>query len=210
MNDPQTAKHTEVFRPRTAKWFTGIACGLVAVGLISSVTSYGPAGIAGSWPLLTFAYLAWWLFWYPRIEIGPDAVTLRNPLQVLRVPWPALIDVDTRYAMKLVTPRGRYTAWAAPAPGIIATHRGKATDVEGLPSISYGPGRSVRPGDLLNTDSGSAAYLVRTRWEAKVTSGEIDVDATESAVVAKRTNWLHISAMMLLVAAGLGSAAILF
>ncbi len=195
---------TDVFRPRTSIWFTGLALVLVVLGLISSVMIYGlAAGVAGSWPLIVIAFLAWWLFWYPRIEVSPSAVTIYNPLQVIETPWEALINVDTRFAMKLVTPGGSFTAWAAPAPGIIGTHRGRKEHVQGLPATTYGPAQSIRPGDLKNTDSGAAAYLVRSRWENLVEAGAIDIHATEAALVNKKANVLQIATFVALVAAGL-------
>jgi hypothetical protein len=184
-----------VFRPRTGVWFTGAAVLVALGGLVSVVVTEGPAGLLRAWPLLGVAYAGWWLFWYPVVVVAEDAVTVRNPLATIRVPWSALIDVDTRYALKLVTPSGAFTAWAAPE------------HVTDLPSTSYGPGGSIRPGDLKNTDSGHAAYLVRTRWQDLVEAGAIDID---SPARAHRTwNGALIAGALVLAAgaaaAGLGS-----
>ncbi|GAA1342298.1 PH domain-containing protein [Arthrobacter roseus] len=211
MTNPQNMVSADVFRPRTSIWFTGLALVLVVIGLISSIVRYGAVtGVAGSWPLIVCAFLAWWLFWYPRIEVSSTAVTIHNPLQVIDVPWEALIDVDTRYALKLVTPTGRYTAWAAPAPGIFGTHRGRTEHVQGLPASTYGPAQSIRPGDLKNTDSGAAAYLVRSRWEAMANAGTIDIDATEQAKVSKKSNLLLTVVFVVLIVAGLTVAPLFY
>ncbi|MEG9248914.1 PH domain-containing protein [Arthrobacter sp. Soc17.1.1.1] len=196
-----------VFRPRTGAWFTGAAVLVALGGLVSIAVTDGPAGLLRAWPLLGVAYAGWWLFWYPVVVVAEDEVTVRNPLATVRVPWSALIDVDTRYALKLVTPSGAFTAWAAPAPGVWGTHAGKPEHVTDLPSTSYGPGRSIRPGDLKNTDSGYAAYLVRSRWQDLVEAGAIDVD---SPARAHRTwNGALIAGAIVLAAgaaaAGLGS-----
>lgn len=204
MTNPQDVASAQVFRPRTSIWFTGLALLLVLIGVISSIVTHGiVAGAAGSWPMIVFAFLAWWLFWYPRVELSPTAVTIHNPLQVIEVPWEALIDVDTRYALKLVTPTGRYTAWAAPAPGILGTHRGRAEHVQGLPATTYGPAQSIRPGDLKNTDSGAAAYLVRSQWEAMASAGTIDIDATKHSRASKKFNVLFPAVFVLLIVAGI-------
>lgn len=168
-----------VFRPRTSPWFTAAAALVTASGLVSVVVTDGVPGLLRGWPLIGIAYAGWWLFWYPAVEISEDAVTLRNPLATVRVPWNALIDVDTKYALRLVTPTGGHTAWAAPAPGVWGTHAGKPEHVTDLPSTSYGAGGSIRPGDLKNTDSGYAAYLVRSRWQELVEAGAVDVDAPD-------------------------------
>ncbi|MHA7281572.1 PH domain-containing protein [Arthrobacter sp. TMS2-4] len=190
---------TTVFRPRTSVWFTGVGVLVALGGLAAVVAQQGPAGLLAGWPLIGVAYAGWWLFWYPAVVFTEDAVTLRNPLATIRIPWSALIDVDTKYALKLVTPSGAHTAWAAPAPGVWGTHAGKPEHVRNLPSTSYGPGGSVRPGDMKNTDSGYAAYEVRTRWQALVESGGIDVD--HPASVHRRWNWSCIAGAVLLAAA---------
>ncbi|MEC5197922.1 hypothetical protein RCH21_000130 [Arthrobacter sp. PL16] len=189
-----------VFKPRTSIWFTGIAVLIAVGGLVSVLVTDGTAGLSAAAPLVGVAYLGWWLFWYPAVIFADEAVTLRNPLATIRVPWAALIDVDTKYALKLVTPSGAYTAWAAPAPGVWGTHAGKVEHVTNLPSTSYGPGGSVRPGDLKNTDSGYAAYLVRSRWQELVENGTLDVDHPDS--VRRSWNWRHIAVAVLLIGAG--------
>lgn len=183
--DSSSVAGATVFKARTSRWFTGLAVLVTAGGLASVVATDGPAGLLTAWPLLGIAYGGWWLFWYPAVLVAEDAVTLRNPLVTVRVPWNALIDVDTRYALKLVTPSRGYTAWAAPAPGVWGTHSGKVEHLTNLPSTSYGPGGSVRPGDLKNTDSGHAAYLVRSHWQDLVETGRLDVDRQEKA----RRSW---------------------
>jgi hypothetical protein len=154
-----------VFVPRAGRWYTAIAVVLVLLGLASAALADGAAGLAEAWPLTAVVFGAWWLFWFPAVILTDTAVELRNPARTVVVPWGALVHVDTKYALKLVTADGGYTAWAAPAPGVWGTHTGKAEHVRYLPASTYGPGGSVRPGDMKNTDSGHAAYLVRSRWE---------------------------------------------
>ncbi|GAB3545123.1 hypothetical protein GCM10027404_03110 [Arthrobacter tumbae] len=189
MNSPAGPTQTTVFRPRSSRWILAIAGVIVAVGLLASVVTSGPQALVTAAPLLAAAALAWWLFWFPAVVVGPGGVQLRNPVQTVDVPWAGLIHVDTKYALKLVTPNGSYSAWAAPAPGVRGTHAGKPEHMQNLPGTSYGAGGSVRPGDLSNTDSGLAALLVRSEWERQVNSGLIDVDATEAARVERRINW---------------------
>lgn len=188
-----------VFRPRTSTWFTGIAVLVAAGGLVSAVGTGGWAALSGAWPLVGIAYVGWWLFWYPAVAFADDAVTVRNPLATVRVPWGALIDVDTKYALRLVTPTGSVTAWAAPAPGVWGTHAGRPEDVTNLPATSYGPAGSIRPGDLRNTDSGLAAYLVRSRWQHLVEAGAVDVDHPHTA--HRTWNVRHIAVAALLAVA---------
>ncbi len=198
MESSQDIAEVVVFRPRTSGWFTGLAVLVTAGALVRVVASEGPSGLIVGWPLLGIALVGWWLFWYPLVAVADDGVTVRNPLSTVQIPWDALIDVDTKYALKLVTPSGSYTAWAAPAPGVWGTHAGKPEHVTNLPSTSYGPEQSIRPGDLKNTDSGHAAYLVRSRWQELVENGEIDVD--QPARPQRSWHWQLVAAAVLLAA----------
>lgn len=192
MDSPDNASTTIVFKPRSAKWFAGITWALLAVGVVAAVAVNGVEGLQSAWPLLALGYFGWWVFWYPSVRIDDDAVTVHNLLRSITVPWNALINVDTKFALTLVTTRGSYTAWAAPAPGVWGTHRGKPEHVRGLPATTYGAADSIRPGDLKNTDSGTAAYHVRSRWGILAEAGELDVDTTETVHVAKSIHWIHI------------------
>ena len=183
------AAGTTVFRPRSATWFTGSVWAIVAVSLASSVLTHGPGSLLVSWPLLAIAYLTWWLAWYPAVVIGDDGVVLRNPVRTTSVPWGALATVDTKYALTLITPRGKYTSWAAPAPGMFGVHRARADHVQGLPETTYGPAQSIRPGDLANTDSGAAAYYVRKRWAELLAAGSISIGDADNVPVGRTPNW---------------------
>ncbi|WP_026818841.1 PH domain-containing protein [Arthrobacter castelli] len=201
MNSANIDASDITLRPRSAKWFAGITWALAAVGLIAAAVVNGVDGLLTAWPLLVMAYLGWWVFWYPSVQIDDDGVTLHNLLRSVRVPWSALIHVDTKFALTLITTRGKFTAWAAPAPGVWGTHRGKPEHVRGLPATTYGAADSIRPGDLKNTDSGAAAYHVRSQWAALAEAGKLDVDSPEAANVTKSVHWLHVGCAAALVAA---------
>lgn len=179
----------QVFKPRSAAWFA-LGCWLVAiVGFVSAAFTHGVAGVLASWPLLGLAYLGWWLFWDPAVIILDAGVRLRNPVRQIFVPWNALIHVDTKYALTLITPHGSYQAWAAPAPGIFGTKRGKPENVLGLPASSYGPAQTVRPGDMTHTDSGQIAYLIRARWQELADTGALELGVADTVKTAATINW---------------------
>ncbi|NKX50063.1 PH domain-containing protein, partial [Arthrobacter deserti] len=183
-----------------APWLTGFVWLLAAAGLAVAATE-GPAGLLSAVPLATLAYMGWWLAWYPAVVVSDREVTLRNPLATISVPWAALVTVDTRYALTLVTPRRKYTAWAAPAPGIIGVHRARPEHATGLPETTYGPAASIRPGDLTSSDSGAAAYRVRRRWAELLAAGSVEPGSAGSVRVRVRPNWALIGAAAVLLAA---------
>jgi hypothetical protein len=198
--NPAVPDGEEVFRPRTSKLLAFLLWGLAGVAAVSSA-AVGRQGWTGFPLALAVAFAGYWLFWLPSVKIDDGGVTLVNPVRTIRVPWPALVTVDTKFALKLVTPRGSFTAWAAPAPGVMGSYRAKPEDVQGLPGSTYGPAGSMRPGDLRNSDSGAAAYLVRTRWSGMVEAGRIDVELTENAAISVQRHWLMLGIAAALVLA---------
>jgi hypothetical protein len=150
------------------------------------------------------AFLAWVVLWRPNVEVDDEAVTLRNVLGTVRIPWAAIIQVDTKYSLSIRTPRRVYSAWAAPAPGRTGLAFAKRAERHGrTPSL---PGGANRPGDLLGTESGQAAYIVRERWDELRESGRIDIGVADSTVTA--TRW-HVWELLVVAALVTGSVLLL-
>lgn len=207
MSAKQHDAGVSIFTARSSRWLAGLCWLIAAAGLVLTLASHGVAGLWSVWPLLLLAYAGWALFWHPAVIVAEQDVVLRNPLRTISVPWAALVTVDTKHALTLVTPGRRYVAWAAPAPGILGTMSARRENLRNLPETTYGPARSVRPGDLSHTDSGQAARLVRDRWERKSADGSLLAGEAESTPVHVRWNWLQIAAGIVLAAA---SAAVVY
>lgn len=161
-------------------------------GAVAAVFVSGLGDSAEYLPLVAFvAFFTWAGLWRPAVRIDEDAVTIVNVLSTVTVPWPALISVETRYALTLVTPNGRHTATAAPAPGRLTTalSRRDLTRV----TAHTGSDGSMRPGDLPNTDSGAAAYLVRDYWERLVAAERIELGVADTTSVTRRWHWVVIA-----------------
>ena len=194
------AGNAAIFKARTSKWFAGLSWLVAAVGLVNTAVTGGAGAMLGTGPLLLIAFLGWLLFWRPAVVVHDAGVSLENPFRSIVVPWAALVHVDTRYALTLVTPSRSYSAWAAPAPGIWGGRNARPEDLHGLPGSTYGPGKSVRPGDLKSTDSGQAAQLVRARWQQLVDSGALDAGNAETTPVTVTVRWPELGATLLLLA----------
>ncbi|GGC91477.1 hypothetical protein GCM10011512_18200 [Tersicoccus solisilvae] len=136
-----------------------------------------------------FAAIGWAVLWRPAVTLDEQSIVVRNVFRTVTVPWAALIHVDTKYALTLVTPHQKVTALAAPAPGRHVVMWANREDVTGLPERTYDAVRSVRPGDLARSHSGQAAILVRRRWEDLVESGRLDAGVAASTPV---TTVLHV------------------
>ena len=200
MSTAPHAENAEVFKARTNRWFAGLSWLVAGLGIAGIALTGGAGALIGAGPLLLIAYLGWLLFWRPAVVVHDAGVSLENPFRSVVVPWEALVHVDTRYALTLVTPGKSYGAWAAPAPGIWGGRNARPEDLQGLAGSTYGPGNSVRPGDLKSTDSGQAAQLVRVRWQELVESGALDAGNAETTPVAVRYRWAELAVTLLLVA----------
>jgi hypothetical protein len=133
---------------------------LIATRGVHDVLAFGP------WVVFA-AYVMWMLFWAPAVVIDDRAVRLRNVARTRVVPWSEILAVETKHNLALVTPSGRYSAWAAPAPSAISAIRGRDQPIEHLPGSTYGQGGSIGIGDLPRSDSGVAAYYVRRGLERR-------------------------------------------
>lgn len=155
------ARADEVFRPKFNRVLAMVVGGFDAVFGISVLLTADVSYYATGLPLIGLvAFAAWAALWRPCVYVNDGAVSLVNVLRTIQIPWAALIQVDTRYSLTLMTPRATYSAWAAPAPGRPVTRR--ATRRE---AAQRDDAIRVRPGDLPATSSGDAAHLVRTRWD---------------------------------------------
>jgi len=173
---------------------------IVATGRWADLGRYGAVA-------LLVAYAMWLLFWSPSVTISLSGVQVRNVLRVHDVTWPAIKNVDTKYALTIWTTAGKLTAWAAPAPSRYATMRTTKPDAQGLPQSTYLLG-SIRPSDIPSSDSGLAALYVRRYWEELREAGHLDSGAVEGSGVM--TRWLGREAAVLVALAIAAAACVAF
>ncbi|MBN9149857.1 MAG: PH domain-containing protein [Micrococcales bacterium] len=181
---------------------------LAVVTWLLCLSGVGAVILAGTQDALRYlplaalvAWLTWAGLWHPTLRLDDEAITVVNTFATTVVPWAALINVDTKYALTLMTPRRRVVVTVAPAPGRIATALSNR-DLKGI-SAPRGADGSMRPGDLPSTDSGAAAHLVRQRWESLLETGRIEVGTADDVRVDRRAHWPTI-----IVGCALGLAAV--
>lgn len=168
-----------VFRPRGGQILAWTAIGVCAAGLMFMVVTDGAVSLVEwGWPIVLVAWFAWLLYIRPAVTVSDGFVEIANPFRTHRVPWGDIVDVESRYALTLVTTGGRtIRAWAAPAPG---ARQALATRKEELPGAGSGDG-TRRPSDAQGTESGDAAALVRTHLESHRT-GDLEVGGTVTSL----------------------------
>jgi hypothetical protein len=190
------------YRPRS-RYVSTIASWAVIAGLTAARGfEDGTTAVLRALPLaVALGLLAWLVFWHPRVEVTDQGVTLVNPLRTVTVPWAALINVETQYALTLVTPDGRHRAWAAPGPGRHAVVTASNDELSGMSRTARDSRGAVAIGDLPSAASGQVARLVRRRWEHLVESEQLPIGVADDTPVVTRWN---VPALVLLGAAVLG------
>lgn len=195
-------------RPRTAVLWLVVAW-LLLVAVVWAYT--WRHGWAQSWTLALCGAVVgmwvWWLVWYPVVIVRTEGVAVINPLRRITVPWDALIQVETKYALTLITPQRKVSAWAAPAPGRQILMAANRQDLAKLPRTSFDHQRSVALGDLPRSLSGSAALEVRSHWEDLVVNGELNAGRAHEVQV----DWIwHRALISTMVGLSLGALMVLF
>jgi hypothetical protein len=118
-----------------------------------------------SWVYIWFAYFAWLLFWNPSVKVSEEGVVVDNIFKTHKLNWSAIIRIDTKFSLTLETKDRTIQAFGAPAPSRYAGFMANRTEAEHLPESSFVGKGLVRPGDLTSSDSGVAAYVIRSHWE---------------------------------------------
>ena len=183
----------EVFSPTFGRVLTigvGASCTLALVVLAVN----DPAGALRALPWLALvAGGCWALFWRPHVLVEDSGVRLVNPFRTIVLAWPSIHAIDTRFALTLITAYGRFTCWAAPAPGARETLRVARAEAKHLPA-STGFAGTVRPGDIPSTPSGSAALVIRRHWEALRDAGYLENPRLEHDAAPVTWHWGTIAA----------------
>lgn len=157
-----------VTRAGSAWFFTVVVTLIVAMVVAGGLMEWSRRTPAVVLTALTIGQLGWAIFWRPRLTVTPEQIEVVNPWSTTRVPWSALIDVDTRFELGLVT-RGRTVrVQAAPSPGGM-----RALRAAGRPNKEGSSWHHVgqRPGDEVSTDSGGAAAVIRGHLRELVEAG---------------------------------------
>lgn len=165
-----------VTRARSAGFFTGLVVIPAVLVAGTALWTRGPSTPAIVATAALAAVLGWTFFWRPVLRVREQGLTVVNPWRTHEVPWTALIDVQTKFTLTLVTADARIPVDAAPAPGGRTALRAKPdpTGPSGRSgrsgrtdsSAAHDPARwGNRPSDLASTDSGVAARIVRGHWQ---------------------------------------------
>lgn len=159
------------YQSRFGKNLTLVFGAVLILAIALSVVESDLVGV-----LQTVAFAAWiWyscylLLWRPGVMISESHLVLDNLLSKISIPLGSIQRIDTKWALEVTTEQGRFVSFSAVAPGRHSTLTTSRDDGTHLPESSYVAG-SVRPGDLVTSDSGAVAYELRRRVEGGGLSG---------------------------------------
>ena len=169
----------QVFRSRSGRAIALASSVIMALAWVVILVGEGLAVALISLPgVALIVAIALLLFWFPRVEVGQDGVKVVNVLREHQIGWGAIKLIDTRWALAITTESGKITAWGAPAPGRHSSIFASRDQGQHLPESTYIAG-TVRPGDLVSSDSGAAAAHIRRLWEQRQ-DGPVRVQSTWS------------------------------
>jgi hypothetical protein len=178
----------EVFRPAFGRGLSVVVAvlGVAVVAFVAATSGVTDAVLTLPWVLL-FVASCWAIYWRPCVVVSNGGVRLVNVTRTIDVPWPSITDVETRYALTLVTAYGRFAAWAAPAPSAGTALR---TAMRSRPPAGEDEVvRTVTKGEMAGTPSGDAATMVRRRWDRLRADGFLDDPRLEFEAPPIRWHW---------------------
>ena len=148
---------------------------ICCTGIVSALVT--GAGIAPVVLLASLGWFVWLAFWRPSVVTDARGVELRNLVRDVSIPYDAVDDVDTRYALVVRAGDRSYSAWGAPAPGgasslrdSLSRRRAAGADWRDAPRSVRESG-AARPGDVADSASGAPATVIRRELERRDREG---------------------------------------
>jgi hypothetical protein len=121
--------HTQVYRSGNARALAAVTVA-VCVGVLGTLAARRDGGdVLRFGPSLALAaWLVWLAYWRPRVVVDDEGVTLHNIFRTVHVPWSSVVELHSRYGLRVDTTFGSYAAWAVPAPAGRERLRGGDTE----------------------------------------------------------------------------------
>ena len=133
-------------------------------GMIAGLDFYvnGLASFLGSLPLyLVIAWVVFVFLFKPSVRVTKESVSITNPFRWIQISIQDVEDLDTRRGLVLKTKAGDFPVAVGVAPGRYTVARANKSDFKW---VGNDGGRSqgvVSPGDILDSDSGAVAFVIR-------------------------------------------------
>jgi hypothetical protein len=144
---------------------------IILVDTLVAVLDYRVNGVAsflGSLPL--YLLVLWIVIVFllkPRVVISGESILITNPFRQINLELTQLLELETRRGLVLITSEGRIPVAVGVAPSRYAIARANKADFKWARSSGDGqPGDLISPGDILESDSGAVAFVIRQQLKA--------------------------------------------
>lgn len=159
------------FVSRSGRVLAAITAAVLSLAAATSLSPVDVGALLRVLPVVAFGCAVLYVaFWRPSLDVDESGVTVRNLVSTHEIEWGAITRIDTKWGLTLVTDRRTVSVWAAPAPGRHAAMFASRDQGTHLPESTYLAG-TIRPGDLVTSESGGAAAVVRREWERRHAGG---------------------------------------
>ncbi len=122
----------------------------------------GLASFLGSLPLYLLVFWVVFVFLFkPSVNVTQASISITNPFRWIQISISDVVDIETKRGLVLKTKDGSFPVAVGVAPGRYTVARANKSDFKWAGS---NPGRDefvVSPSDILDSDSGAVAYVIR-------------------------------------------------
>jgi len=122
----------------------------------------GPASFLGSLPLyLLVLWIVFVFLFKPRVKVTKDLISITNPFRWIQISISDVVDIETKRGLVLKTKEGDFPVAVGVAPGMYTVARANKSDFKWAGSNPRKDEFVVSPSDILDSDSGAVAYVIR-------------------------------------------------
>lgn len=160
---------SETFRPKSNFVWAGTALFLILLFATNSImVNTNTTQIIFEFLICTILALIAFLIWIrPKLVLRENGIEVVNPLKREVIAYQDVLELETKWALTIIHPKGKTRVWVAPANGKrkwIATQRfgwyGST-----VPLSDMGDGQSQSMSESLDSSSGLAAYMIREKMK---------------------------------------------
>lgn len=122
----------------------------------------GVASFLGSLPLyLVISWVVFVFLFKPSVKVTKDLISITNPFRWIQISISAVVDVETRRGLVLKTREGDFPVAVGVAPGRHTISPANKSDFKWAGSDDGRDEFVVSPSDILDSDSGAVAHVIR-------------------------------------------------
>ena len=122
----------------------------------------GPASFLGSLPLyLLVLWIVFVFLFKPSVKVTKDSISITNPFRWIQISISDVVDIETKRGLVLKTKKGDFPVAVGVAPGRYTVARANKSDFKWAGSNPRKDEFVVSPSDILDSDSGAVAYVIR-------------------------------------------------